>query len=249
MSITKIEPKISGISRDEIIEFEKASEWHSVPFGALAVDAFSKETLRECVSQYFAPDYSDMRARGDDKREGTALWQMLANVMPQGLWKSDYAAKDFTEVMVRLRILLTYPLQEPWEATVQISANRIGEVFSIAHDMYVHIYELDDAEWQRNGHQDSAPRMSPKMLNRARGKHVWGHDMGDLVFEGLQFRAPDEWPTIEKKQNVFMVREEGETLEDLDKRAKIETVLAPLTFDEHAGKSVFIGTVAFAIGS
>ena len=68
--------------------------------------------------------------------------------------------------------------------------------------------------------KDEAPRVSEKCGNRARGKHVWGHDIEDLVFESLYF-IPDE------KAQPF------------DKDAEKAKAQGPL----------FGGTVMFGIGS
>jgi hypothetical protein len=247
MAIPKVTPVVSPLTDEELRALERASESHSVPFGAMRVDAFSKELIREAFAQYFDPDYSDPRERFRDEnveRESTALFQMLSNVVPQGLWNPEFAAKDFSEVMVSVRILITYPLAEVWEATVEIPASRFGSVFAITHDMYRHIYDLDDAEWQKQGHQDSAPRLAPKMLNRAKGTHVWGHDMSDLVFEWLAFTPNPEWPKVQRKK--MRVLKMGESV---PKEPEFEEVLEPLDAEKHKGESPFLGTVTFFIGS
>jgi len=181
MSIQKVVPAISKLTRSQIIAIEQAAEHHDVPFDTMRIDAYHEGALiREAAAQYWQPRYD------------TKLYEILWNVFPQGLLQCLGRGVE-GGFPVEVRIVLTYPLNEFWEAQVRIPTNRLGEIFAIAHDMYKHIYDLDDAEWQSEG-QDDAPRVAPKVLNRARGQHVWGHDMSDLVFEGVGFHPHPEWP-------------------------------------------------------
>ena len=248
MSITQVTPEISELTEERTIAIEEACEHHKVPFGALRVDAFHEGALiREAVAQYWRPEYG---FKTDDGWEDSKLSQIMWNVAPQGLLQCLEREPGAGDFLVEIRIILTYPLQHAWEATARVPANRLGEVFAIAHDMYRHVYDLDEAEWQSKGHQDAAPRGAPKLLNRASGKYVWGHDMGDLVFEYIEFMADPEWPTIKKKKMQIFDCTDG----DLERmrnppEPEYEDVLAPLTAEEHGSSCPFLGTIAFGIGS
>jgi len=253
----KIIPAPSNITEEEFKKIHEASETHSVPFGWMRVDAFKSPVLREAFAQYFQPDYDDPRERRRDpegNRDTSALWQLMYNVVPQGLFNGEGASEeylkkyDFSEVKVRARILLTYPLNDTWEATVELHADRLGDVFCAAYDMYVHIYELDDQEWRKKGHQDQAPRLGRLVLNRARGEHVWGHDMSDLVFEWMSFAPAEDWPKTQRK-NIRIIDVVNASSEGEDPQPKVEEVLEPLSVEKHKGKTPFIGTFTFFIGS
>lgn len=253
MTIQKVTPVVSGISNEDFRKLETNSELHSVPFGGLAVNEFYEgAALREVVADYFTPDYADQATKYEDKkvdRDSAALWDLYCKIIPRGSLKR-LDREDEYSFPVRLKILITYPLAETWEAEFEIPANRFGEVFSIAHDMYCHIYDLDDKAWQAEGHQDKAPRLGAESLNRAKGKHVWGHDMSDLVFEGLEFTPNQNWPTVEKKKMKLVDLTEGESMEDAMKKPdEYMSALAPIDKDKHSAEAPFIGTVTFRIGS
>lgn len=253
MTIQKVTPAVSGISNEDFREIETNSELHSIPFGALAVlEFYEGAAIREVVADYFSPDHADQATKYDDEkvdRDSTALWDLYYKVIPRGSLKR-LDREDEYSFPVRVRILLVYPLQEIWEAEVEIPASRFGEVFSIAHDMYCHVYDLDDSAWRSGGHQDKAPRASEKSLNRAKGEHVWGHDMDDLVFEGLAFTPNPDWPTEQRKKMRFVDLTKGDTYESaMNKPAEYATVLEPIDKDKHSTESPFIGTVTFRIGS
>lgn len=247
--IPKVTPEVSELTQDKIIQIEEAAEYHKVPFGAMPVDAFSQELIREAAAQYWEPEYY---ADGDKDSDLKAI---LWNVFPQGL-EYRFGERENIDFPVEVRIVLTYPLNEYWEATVKIAANRFGEIFAIAHDMYRHIYDLDDSNWQSQGHQDSAPSMSPKIMNRAQGKHVWGHDMSDLVFETVGFLAPTDWGLAKRREHIIIdcTDDDGNTdAEKLkaaraDKEPRYKDVLEPLGA-KHRNACPFVGTVFFGIGS
>lgn len=293
--IQKVTPVPSEISKERYREICQSGEIHSVPFKWLRVEAFHEGALiREAAAQYFSPDISN--PHDSDDKDTLMLWEMMSNVLPEGLlecysWREDADKYNFP---VRVKILIDYPLTQLWEVEVEIPANRFGEIFSICHDMYRHIYDLDDAEWQSKGHQDAAPR-APGLMNRAGGEHVWGHDMSDLVFEWMYFTPNPDWPIEERKrmqfvqlQNLDELKEvieaakEGEASEALEEKLaeqaelqqmesealeaqgydkdmeaapaevsqpKVVKTPAPLTVEEHAGKSPFLGWVTFFIGS
>ncbi len=249
MTITKAEPQISELSEEEVVDIEGACEYHLVPFGSLSVDAFHEGALiREAVAQYWAPEYT-LGTSGGASRD-SALSQIMWNVFPQGLLQCHGRSKTDFGFLVEVRIILTYPLHEYWEATVKIPANRIGEVFAIAYDIYKHIYDLDNSEWQSEGHQDAAPRGRAAILNRASGKYVWGHDMRDLVFESIGFLVNPEWAMSERhKIKIIDEGEEAEKGERFKSEPESEHVLAPLSTEEHGSTCPLLGTFVFGIGS
>jgi len=251
--IPVVTPEIVEISQDELRKLDSESECHTVPFGEIKVEAFDPNTedgaiLREAVARFFGPDYADPRLKFKDgpvDRDMTKLYQLLYNVFPDGLIR-DYHSDDrnFSNLLVCLRIIITYPLNETWQAHVEIPPSQIGAVFAIVHDMYAHVYALDNAEWQKQGHQDRAPRVSEKQMNRARGTHVFGHDMSDLVFEYLAFTPDPKWPKVTKKKFRILDVNEPEPEED-----ELEEVLEPLDVEKHDATVPFIGTFSFYIGS
>ncbi len=248
MTIEKVTPTVSELTNKQVEQIEKDSEFHPIPFDDMRVDAFFEGALiREAAAQYWEPQHSNGEGK---ERKQTALYGMLWSVMPQGL-APLYPNRDVYDFPVSLKIVITYPLQEIWEATVKIPANRIGEVFAITHDMYKHIYDLDNANWQEKGHQDVAPRGGGGLLNRAKGKHVWGHDMGDLVFERTCFTPNPNWPT--KQEEMDVTKQDlidGMDSEDKELPArKHKTVLAPLEIKAHKDECPFLGTFTFFIGS
>ena len=246
MTIAQATPEVSELTREQIIKIEEGAEYHHVPFGSLPVDAFKNDALiREAVALYWQPEYSVLD--GTEGRD-SALYSILYNVFPQGLEYRFSKKPDFS-FLIEVRIILTYPLNEYWEATVKIPANRFGEVFAIAHDMYRHVYDLDDAQWQSQGHQDAAPRGGAGLMNRARGSHVWGHDMSDLVFESIGFLRNPDWPTIKRKIPFITKSQIAAELKSEKPEPEYETVLDPLEEAKHGSECPFVGTVIFGIGS
>jgi len=235
-----MKPEEFEINDEELRSLWEKSEEHDVPFKWLGVDRFHSESpLREAVAQFFDPS------------EG-GLASIFYMSVQQGKYRPELTIPDMSDVTVRADIILTYPLTNPWKWRVEFPASRLGEIFSLAHDMYLHIYDLDNANWQAKGHQDKVPRGAPKLLNRARGEYVWGHDMSDLVFEGLAFAPNPEWPkTKRKKLRMIMM---NELPRDEDGKIKIPDpeyveCLVPLEHETHKGQENFIGTFMFQIGS
>lgn len=91
---------------------------------------------------------------------------------------------------VKVRIRLTYPLNEPHTRVVTIHTDRPGEVFGHAADLYLDIYKQDAKQGGGAHVCDNAPPGSKgsMLMNRDFGPLVWGHDLQDLVFEGIHFR-------------------------------------------------------------
>lgn len=179
-----IEKYISKKSEKEIRKIDRKADLYHLPMGAQPVDAFSQgSVLREACAMYWSP------SRIDAKFSASSLYNILDST-PRGLY---YRILDGYKdsAPCRVRILLTYPLTEAWECISEVPIDRFGDIFGDAHDLYKFIYDMDDNDWKEQGEEGEAPRLAPGSLNRARGKHVWGHDMSDLVFEGLRF-LPEE---------------------------------------------------------
>ena len=176
--------QLPNLSVDDLIALEERSEQHDVAFGSPGVDLFTKDSIiRKAFAHCWAPSY-----------EGESLSELLYHSTARGM-NARVTDKYKVSLPVRVRILLTYPLHNPWEYTATIPSDLFGSVFGIAYDMYASIYGVDDAKWGPGG----AERLAPNMLNRASGEHVWGHDMRDLVFERLQFVPnPEAKPITEK---------------------------------------------------
>jgi len=240
-----------------LIDFDK-TEYHEVPFGGIAVDLLADQGLRDTLARFFRPSYRPMWS---EDKERTALWDMFYNVVPEGEFPrvGERFRKENPDTDIKLRIILDYPLNTQWYADVTIKASRLGDIFGIAYDMYCHIYDLDNAEWQKQGHQDRAPsqgsldraegKEGPFLINRASGVHVWGHDMSDLVFESVGFSLNKKWPNVERKKIVVKSIEDGEISPEelLDNRSKY-TGPAPIGH-ESTDAEMHIGIVTFGIGS
>lgn len=128
-------------------------------------------------------------SRNRDPNKPVSLFELLYMVRTKGesmLWDPS-GQPNQPGVPIKVRIVLSYPLHHEWEYIATIPATEFGSVFEIGYQMYKHIYALDDSAWSKSGH-DEVPRVAPHMANRARGEYVWGHDMSDLVFEGLMFK-------------------------------------------------------------
>lgn len=208
---TTPEPKIVTVDpSDAPLDFESHD---NIPFGWLPVVALGQPEVRKTLAMWYEPDHAsqgpanassppeldfddgkwheiDVSAGpGPDARE---LYKLLYAVAPRGF--CEVHGKDAPPVPIQVRLVLDYPLQHTWAATITLDARELGIVFAAAHDMYRQIFALDDQAWRDGGH-DTAPRGAPGLANRAGGKYVWGHDFTDLVFESLLFaRAPGVQP-------------------------------------------------------
>jgi len=97
---------------------------------------------------------------------------------------------------VKVRIRLDYPLNEPHTKAVTIRTDKPGEVFGHAADMYFDIYK-EDAKQGGGAHICDVVKpgsRGSKLLNRAHGPLVWGHDFQDLFFESIHFRKLEKDP-------------------------------------------------------
>lgn len=234
------EPKISELEREGYRDLEEKAEWHNVPFGSIYVDSLGPDSvLRAAVSQYYEPAYT----------KDSVLYSMFWNVAPSGMEYRSIEERKGWDFPVLAKIVLIYPLNDLWEAQVELPANQLGSIYGLAADMYRYIYRVDDLSWAQEGH-DKPPRVGEtpdgyKIINRARGKHVWGHDMSDLVFEQMGFVPNPKWPTC-LYRNLFV-----KVVDEEDEGDQSETEEKPerITKEDHAGKRPFIGTFIFAIGS
>ena len=87
---------------------------------------------------------------------------------------------------IKVRIVLTYPLFEPRARVVSLDLARVGEVFGLAADFYRDLY-AEDARRGGGKHVYDLPFTQSALVNRAAGPLVWGHDLEDLVFEGIKW--------------------------------------------------------------
>jgi len=238
-------------------------EGHDVPFGNLAIDLLEDRALRETLARFYEPSYRDRY--DDDDRGAPNLLRLFYQSFPEGLHRrfSEVRLKENPPVKFSVRIILDYPLTNPWYADVCISSARLGEIFGIAYDMYCYIYDLDNADWQKIGHQDSVPRRSEKSLNRAKGNYVWGHDMSDLVFESVEFQLNADWPWLpgeeypdtdisKEELAVAYAKAKGEEPKESDvmtvKNRRSKPYPAPLGH-ESVDPKMPIGVITFGVGS
>ncbi len=86
---------------------------------------------------------------------------------------------------VKVRLTLDYPLSEPRSTITTIDRRYPGEVFGLCHDFYQKLY----AEDEKLGGKSMAANKpdDPLPLNRRRGPLIWGHDLHDLVFQGILY--------------------------------------------------------------
>lgn len=243
MTITQVTPDTSLLSQDEISALFQTGEYHSVPFEGIRVECFKDDALRETVAQYWGPGY------------GVGYDFVLYQVSPCGAPRG-HRVFDADAYLVEVEILLTYPLNHPWSARMKLPVDRLGEVFAVAHDMYKHIYDLDAEVWKAEGH-DAVPRVSERCTNRAHGRHVWGHDMSDLVFESVLFILNPDWPIDNRPRKSGRKRF---SLRRLFGRAPKVVRYYPLpglgvrdadqeTCERSSGLPEFLGTFSFGIGS
>ena len=218
----------------------KLVEQHKVPWYPPVVAFRKGSSIREAFAQWWAPELgSDL-----DK----LLRAITPRTAPEGIDEA-FGGEQMRQKwkvkpgkMVCVKIVLDYPLREPYERALQVSTKRIGDVFGIAHDLYREVYAFDDADWKRKGHK-RAPIIGKKklpngmqvnLMNRQGGSKVWGHDLTDLVFEGLCFEPSPEARVL---LDAFGAENKRKT--------KRLVKAKPLRFNS---KHV-IGTVTFQIGS
>lgn len=187
-------------------------ESHAVPFSP-PVEAFSPgSAIRETFALWWTAEMSTPEAaarpvevgsmirvggRHTDPYDLKELFKILRRkhrVRPEGprlLWPDD---KSEEPPVMKVNVRITYPLHQPKERDFDIKLSRIGDVFGFAYDLYREVYDTEDAMREKG---TPAPRVGergghPKCMNRASGPLVWGHDMGDLIFESLHFAPSDK---------------------------------------------------------
>jgi hypothetical protein len=102
---------------------------------------------------------------------------------------------------VKVRIVLNYPLTDVMSKTVTIDRRYPGEIFALAHDFYRQIYREDEKRGGKAGPMNGG---AGPLMNRGKGPLVWGHDIGDLVFECCHyFELPKKGPFSEKTSKAF----------------------------------------------
>jgi hypothetical protein len=174
----------------------------NIPFGRIPVVALAQPEVRRTLALWYEPD---ARSTGEPElqevdeegwivvhpgcpSDALDLRKLLYEVAPRGF--CDAYGLDAPPVPIEVRVEIGAYLEHTWSVTAMIDARELGIVFAIAHDMYRHVYAMDDRVWKEQG-REPAPRVSKTVVNRAPGKYVWGHDIGDLVFEQLYFRQAD----------------------------------------------------------
>lgn len=239
--------KLSEVKR---LELREEFEQHSVPFGALAVELLRDHTLTEALRRFYRPEVVD------SGNEYNSLHDMFFKSTPKGEAFRVAGVLDAC-ICVKARIVLDYPLNEAFAADIEFNSDELGCIFEAAYDMYTQIYAIDDAQWQKEGWQDKAPSIAnlnpegPKLVNRARGKYVYGHDMSDLFFEGVLFRPVADWFQGKKRQMLILeIGESVPTDEEFEKRTQRIAYQDISEVDFSSLKhGNFIGEFRFDIGS
>jgi hypothetical protein len=85
---------------------------------------------------------------------------------------------------VRVRIDLHYPLREKRSKVVVLDRRYPGEIFGLAHDFYRELYAEDERRGGKAGPMNGG---KGPLVNRGAGPLIWGHDIADLVFEGVHY--------------------------------------------------------------
>lgn len=196
-------------------------------------------SIREAYAQWWAPEL------GSDL--DTLLRAIAPRSAPEGIDEAFGGEKMRSKWKitkgegVKVLLVLTYPLCVKYDREIVLHTKRFGDVFGRAHDLYREIYALDDAGWKEKGYK-RAPIIGKKnlvsgqkvnLMNRQGGTYVWGHDLTDLVFEGLYFEPSAEAKIYLKAHRAFQ------------KRKTHPKGTKPPRFNvKHC-----IGTVTFGIGS
>lgn len=246
----------------------KRVTWHETPWVPPVVAFYKGSKLREVYAQWWSPHWNSdladvLHATGP---RGSSTPEGLEDCFGRGRVRKDWKRPPGKTINVAVEI--SAYLSEKQSRVVQVSSKRFGDVFGIAHDLYADVYKRDDAEWRKVG-KKKAPtageqwqeaiddgKVSKKeagfrtgLVNRARGRLVWGHEMGDLAFEGLCFAPSDvvaEWLKRYREAHAKMTKEARK------KQPGIIIMGGPKTKDLPKlalGKDDVIGTITFGIGS
>jgi len=119
------------------------------------------------------------------RRLDPGYYRRIARVLGKGR-KRDLPSKRAAPVNVV--IALNYPLSSRQEKFVTIDRRYPGAVFGLAHDFYRELYAQDE----KDGGEAGPSGGKGPLLNRGCGPLVWGHDLGDLVFESCHYKAFDK---------------------------------------------------------
>jgi hypothetical protein len=226
---------------------QESQERHQVPFHPPVVAFRKGSAIRKAFAQWWRP------AGGSDLGElleaisPRASCDGLDDAFVRGYSSGERRWKVTPGREIKVRIVLDYPLSFAAEGVVSVSTKRIGEIFGHAHDMYLGIYKRDDAD--RRG--KPAPRvgvkkfgkLTAKCMNRAPSSLIWGHDMSDLVFEGVRFEFnPEAREALDafqdaRRASIKLMRSRGG-------RGAMKWPKLKLDVKKHV-----LGTVTFDIGS
>lgn len=246
----------------------KRVTWHKTPWSPPVVAFYKGSQLRETYAQWWSPDWNSDLAdvlhaigpRGSSTPEG------YEDCFGRGRVRKDWKRPAAKTINVAVEIGAY--LSEKQSRVIRVSSKRFGDVFGVAHDLYADVYKRDDAEWRKAG-KKQAPTVGEQareaikagtvtkkeagfavgLVNRARGRLVWGHEMGDLVFEGLHFSPSDtvaEWLKRYREAHEKMMKEARK------KQPGIFIMGGPKTKNLPKlalGKNDVIGTITFGIGS
>lgn len=94
-------------------------------------------------------------------------------------------AASAKEMIAAVVIALDYPLARRHTKVVTIDRRYPGAIFALAHDFYRELYAEDEKLGGKAGPMNGG---KGPLLNRGRGPLIWGHDLGDLAFEGCTYR-------------------------------------------------------------
>ena len=172
---------------------------HSTGITSPLVMDFGDPPLREAFRIWWhpydmGPDFDAMTgrsdrsiARGDTirrRRLDPGYYRRISRSMKAAGMRVGRDSKKFGRLPVKVAITLTYPLREHRTKVVTIDRRYPGEIFALTHDFYRELY----AEDERKGGKAGPAKGAVTLLNRGCGPLVWGHDLGDLVFECCIYR-------------------------------------------------------------
>lgn len=112
-------------------------------------------------------------------RAATSVVQSM-NLNDGNVVRLSVASARDAAAPVKVRIAIDYPVDSPKKKVVTLDRRYPGEIFGLLHDFYQELYAADEKRGGTPGPADDGP-----ILNRSKGPIVWGHDMMDLVIEGV----------------------------------------------------------------
>jgi len=135
-----------------------------------------------------------LRRRELDPNYYKSLDKFRRRAKRRGAKRSRLYQMPASKLAVRVVIVLDYPLNETRTKVVTIDRRYPGAIFGLVHDFYRELYSEDEKLGGKSGPMNDG---KGPLLNRGRGPLVWGHDLGDLVFEGCFYQ---KLPPKEAKQ-------------------------------------------------